>query len=245
MLKALLIFMAGLAPKRLFEAVIRRLINLRAAALPPADALRFLFRLDSHLYSMQGRLAVEHGGGVHTKHGHMKYHDFFTRNTRPGGRVLDLGCGNGAVAYDVAERCGCRVVGIDRNERNIAMAKNRFGHSGVRYILGDLFHLPVRGEFDTVILSNILEHLDNRPSFLRSVRETTGAARFLIRVPVFERDWRVPLKKELGVEWRLDADHRIEYTNEGFMEELAEAGLNAEHIETRWGEIWAVAEPGR
>jgi len=94
---------------------------------------------------------------------------------------------------------------------------------------------------NAVILSNVLEHLAGRPAFLRRVKETLGPERILIRVPVFERDWRVPLRKELGVEWRLDDTHEIEYTLESFSEEMFEAGLKSDHIEVHWGKIWAEA----
>ncbi len=45
--------------------------------------------------------------------------------------------------------------------------------------------------------------------------------------------------KELGVKWRLDATHEIEYTLEVFAEEMEDAGLKTDHLEVRWGEIWA------
>jgi hypothetical protein len=63
-------------------------------------------------------------------------------------------------------------------------------------------------------------------------------------VPVFERHWSVPLKRELGAEWRLDPTHKTEYTLETFSEEMAAAGLRILYQEVRWGEIWAEAVPG-
>ena len=51
--------------------------------------------------------------------------------------------------------------------------------------------------------------------------------------------WRVPLKEELGIDYRLDPTHRIEYTVEGFAEEIETAGLKIAYQEIRWGEIWA------
>jgi hypothetical protein len=75
--------------------------------------------------------------------------------------------------------------------------------------------------------------------------QRTGAQRVLVRVPLFERDWRVPLKRELGVEFRLDPTHRIEYTHEEFDGEMAAAGLVVEERQVRWGEIWAVCRPRR
>ncbi|HEB77109.1 MAG TPA: class I SAM-dependent methyltransferase [Methylothermaceae bacterium] len=210
-------------------------------ALPPEEALRFLFRLDARLYSLQGGQAIAYDGGIHTKHRHMRYHDFFVDRVRLGERVLDIGCGIGAVAYDVAEKADAHVVGIDLNPDNIAQARQRHAHPRVEYRVGDALQALPDGPFHVVILSNVLEHLPERPAFLRRVQEAAHPARFLIRVPLFERDWRVPLKKELGVEWRLDSTHEIEYTLESFAEEMTVAGLRITHQEVRWGEIWAEA----
>jgi hypothetical protein len=97
----------------------------------------------------------------------------------------------------------------------------------------------VKKSYDVVVLSNVLEHLHGRPEFLKKVQKLTQAKRFFIRVPLFERDWRVPLKKELGVEWRLDPDHKTEYTLYSFANDVKDAGLQIEHLEVRWGEIWS------
>jgi len=198
-----------------------------------------LFELDARLYSLQGQLAVIYGGGLHTKHRHTRYHDFFTRRVQAGERVLDIGCGNGALTRDIAEHAGAEVTGIDLAEANIAVARQRHPHPRVRYLVGDaLSDLPDE-RFDVIVMSNVLEHLDQRSAFLRQVQARYLPARWLIRVPLFERDWRVPLKRELGVEYRLDPTHLIEYTQEAFASELCEAGLQIAHQEIRWGEIWA------
>lgn len=207
--------------------------------LPPDKVLRFLFRLDRWLYYLEGQVAALYGDGVHTKHRHTNYHDFFVSRIRTGEQVLDIGCGIGEVARDVAERAGVDVVGVDLNAQSIAAAKSRNAHPRVEYRVGDALEVLPERPFDVIILSNVLEHLPGRPQFLQKVIKTIRPARFLIRVPLFERDWRVPLKKELGVEWRLDPTHEIEYTQEVFAAETAEAGLIIAHMEIRWGEIWA------
>jgi len=66
-------------------------------------------------------------------------------------------------------------------------------------------------------------------------------APFVAKLP--ERDWRVPLKQELGIDRRLDPTHFIEYTLESFAAEMEEANLRVTHQEVRWGEIWAEAVP--
>jgi SAM-dependent methyltransferase len=220
---------------------IESLVAWRVEALPADEALRFLFRLDSKLYALQGLKAVEYGGGIHTKHRHMRYHDFFIARIRKGERVLDVGCGLGAVAYDVAEKAGAYVVAIDLNPKAVAEAKDRHSHPRVEYRVGNVLDDNLDGNFDVVILSNVLEHLQARPTVLRRLQDIAKPSRILIRVPLFERDWRVPLKRELGVEWRLDPTHEIEYTLESFDKELAEASLIFSHREVRWGEIWAEA----
>jgi len=55
-----------------------------------------------------------------------------------------------------------------------------------------------------------------------------------------EREWLAPYKRELGVEYRLDPTHFIEYTLEGFREEIEGAELKIASFEVRYGEIWSV-----
>jgi SAM-dependent methyltransferase len=242
----LLVGLLNRLPQGRLESLIIGLAGRRAADLPADGALRFLFRLDAALYPLTGRYAVAHGGGTHTKHRHTRYHDFFVERLAPDERVLDIGCGNGLLAFDMAARAGVRVVGLDIDADKIADARARHVHPNLEFRIGDAAGAPLRGPegpFDTVVLSNVLEHLRDRPELLKGLRETLRPARFLIRVPLFERDWRVPLKKELGVEWRLDPTHETEYTLDSFDREMAEAGLEITHRQVRWGEIWAEVRP--
>lgn len=66
-------------------------------------------------------------------------------------------------------------------------------------------------------------------------------SKFLIRVPMLNRCWIEVYKKELGLEYRLDKTHFIEYAFEGFKEELGNAGLHIQDYSIQFGEIWAVA----
>ncbi len=207
--------------------------------LSPADALRFLFRLDAQLYILHSQKAKEYEGGLHPKHRLMRYHDFFTQRIHYGEHVIDIGCGNGALTYDIAAISGATVLGIDLNEDHIAQAQTKHPHPKIQYILGNVLTDLPQQRFDVAVLSNVLEHLPERAEFLKRVKQVAQVKRFLIRVPVFQRDWRVPLKQELGVEWRLDLTHEIEYTQENFAAEVTEAGLEITHLEIRWGEIWA------
>ena len=239
LIRRAVLFMINSLSDETAEELLGTAIIKRACALPPESGLRFLFGLDERLYRAQGNVAVAYGEGVHPKHEIIRYHDFFTSRIRSGEHVLDAGCGIGVLAQDIAERAGARVVGIDLNEQNIARAKKEYAHPSVIYRIGDVLKYSDRIHFNVIVLSNILEHLPDRPDLLRRLQQMAHPSRMLIRVPMFERDWRVPLKKELGTEWRLDTTHEIEYTIESLAEEINSAQLTITHQEVRWGEIWA------
>ena len=209
----------------------------------PANSLKLLLKLDRHIYSLTGRESIRYGGGLHTKHKHIGYHNFFIKNINVGESVLDIGCGKGFVSYDIVTNVkNIKLFGIDRNKNNIEFAKKNFQHSNLHFEVGNaLTDLPDE-EFDVVIISNVLEHIEHRVEFLTQIRFKISPSKYLIRVPLIERDWRMPLMKELELDYRLHPTHYIEYTQEEFFEELKTAGLKAEAIEIRWGEIWAVVK---
>jgi 2-polyprenyl-3-methyl-5-hydroxy-6-metoxy-1,4-benzoquinol methylase len=208
------------------------------SSLSAMDRLAVLLRLDNVLYEMQSAAAITYDKGQHPKHRLTKYHAFFVARIDKGERVLDIGCGSGAVAYSIVSECRATVVGIDIQPENIKIAQEKYKHPNLSFRVGDALLLE-NEKFDVVVLSNVLEHLPHRDQFLKRTQEVTQAKRYLIRVPVYERDWRVPLKAELGIDWRLDPTHETEFTNVQFYEETGAAGLEVVHFESRWGEIWA------
>ncbi|MBI5114993.1 class I SAM-dependent methyltransferase [Candidatus Poribacteria bacterium] len=212
----------------------------RSAVIP---IMKSLLSLDNELYKAISVGACKYDNGIHPKHRLMKYHEFFCKNVGTEDTVLDIGCGNGFLTSDVAKCTSGRVVGIDMNRGNIDFAKKHYHADNIEYIYGDVNTDIKPGHFDIVILSNVLEHLSNRVGFLRQVREKVSPSEFLLRVPMYEREWMVPLKQELGIDYLLDATHEIEYTQEQFFEELKAAGLVPEAWEIRWGEIWCCATP--
>ena len=89
----------------------------------------------------------------------------------------------------------------------------------------------------------MLEHLGPRVEFLRRLVASASPTKFLIRVPVYARDWTVPLRAEVGLLAYWGPDHEIEYDPESFRAELAEAGVDVTELLLTWGEIWAQAVP--
>jgi SAM-dependent methyltransferase len=216
-----------------------------ARRLPARRRAEFLMALDSPVYVMQGEAAIAANGGLHPKHRLMAYHDFFVERIQPGERVIDLGCGVGALAASIAERSRAHVTGQDWSEANLRKARAAADSSGLggrlTFVAGDITASRVPGAFDAVVLSNVLEHITERPARLRLWREWYNPSRFLIRVPAFDREWRAPWKKELGVEWRLDTTHETEYTMPQLRAEIEEAGLTPGGVTARWGEYWVEA----
>ena len=96
-------------------------------------------------------------------------------------------------------------------------------------------------KFDQLVMPE--KHIDERVKLLIQCKELFSPRAFLIRVPMYQRDWRVPLMDELGVDYRLDPEHFIEFTPETFAAEMDSAELRISHVEYRWGEIWSCLEP--
>lgn len=199
--------------------------------------LRLVLTLHGLTYKLASAFAIKAEGGLHPKHRLMNYHQFFLDRISPGNTVLDIGCGNGALAYDLAKKARA-VVGIDANTKNQKAWEEKFYAPNITYILGDATTTRFDQAFDVVVLSNVLKHIERRVEFLEKIKPL--ASTILIRVPMINRDWITLYKKELGLDYRLDKTHFVEYTLDTFRDELALAGLSIQEHSIQFGEIWAV-----
>ena len=195
--------------------------------------------MDNLIYRLLSKYSVKMEDGIHPKHRLMKYHDFFTNNINFGDMILDIGCGNGYNTYKIAEKAGS-VVGIDIDEENIRLARKDFKKNNIKYIKGDATSYKFDKKFDAIVLSNVLEHLEDRIRFLKKVKDL--GEKMLIRVPMFDRSWLVLYKKEFDVEYRLDNTHCIEYTIKSFLNELKKSGIENVTYSVHFGEIWATVK---
>src|SRR6185312_8650908 len=174
------------------------------------------------------------------KHGLTNYHAFFVGRIADGENVLDIGCGYGAVARSIARaHPQARVTGLDYDKGRLQQARAASNPPNLSFVESDATKSVPAGPWDVVVLSNVLEHIVDRPGFLRSLRATTQAPRFLVRVPLFERDWKLPMRREVGANFYSDPDHKIEPSRDEFLAETAAAGLVVEDMILLWGEIWA------
>ncbi len=86
---------------------------------------------------------------------------------RPGQRVLDVASGTGLVAFELARRGGCEVIGLDQSQEMLAGARARLArHPGlaerVTFIRGQAEHLPFDDdEFDALTFTYLLRYVDD------------------------------------------------------------------------------------
>lgn len=233
-----------LLPERLRRTILKGLLVLESRGPDKGAALKRLFNAADDLELVTNERALALGNGVHPKHRLMRYHDFFIERIKEGEGVLDVGCGYGAVARSVARaHPGSRVVGVDYDKGRLGQARAAEKPANLSFVEADATRSVPEGPWDVVILSNVLEHIHDRPGFLKRLVAVTGAKRFLVRVPLFERDWKLPMRREVGANYFSDPDHKIEHTRAEFRAEASQSGLEIEELVTLWGEIWASLRP--
>src|SRR6185437_734916 len=125
----------------------------------------------------------------------------------------------------------------------LQQARTSDNPSNLTFVESDATKSVPPGPWDVVVLSNVLEHISDRIGFLQALIATTQAKRFLIRVPLFERDWKMAMRRALGANYYSDPDLKIEPTQAEFREETRRAGLAIDELITPWGEIWATLHP--
>lgn len=224
-----------------------RRIVLKLLKLPimARQIVRTALHLHNFSYKVAGTFSIVlEPGLLHPKHRLMNYHQWFVENLDPEWDILDAGCGNGALAYDMKPFCNS-VVAVDINPDNIVQAKEKYQRDGIKYLCGDVTRISIEGNFHCVVLSNVLEHIERRVEFLKSIYENMSPPPMLfIRVPMITRDWITLYKQEWGIEHRLDKTHFIEYRLEQIFEEVSKAGLEIKEYSIRFGEFYgAIGTP--
>ena len=110
---------------------------------------------------------------------------------KKGGRVLELGCGNGFLSLELA-RNGLHVVGIDGSRKNIEIAQkllkaNPFvkGFGSLEYMCADIEALDLGTDcFSSVVFFSALHHMSDVDALLRKVhRALKNTGRLLYTNP--------------------------------------------------------------
>lgn len=208
--------------------------------------LNLMLNTHSIAYYYSGVLASFRGDGIHPKHRIIKYKEWFLDNIEPNWVVLDVGCNTGMMPEVMSSKANF-VYGIEIICKLIEEAKRKRQKENIKFICADAttFDYSPLKPIDCITLSNVLEHIEYRVEFLENLIKQVkwnDKKKFLIRVPMIDREWIAVYKKELGLEYRLDNTHYTEYTYEAFEKELSQAGVNILNHHIRWGEIYAICE---
>jgi 2-polyprenyl-3-methyl-5-hydroxy-6-metoxy-1,4-benzoquinol methylase len=116
----------------------------------------------------------------------------FARVFPPGGRILDIGCGSGR---DLAElhRQGYQALGVDATPEFVDLAQETHPELTGKIAYGTLPELgiPFEGEFDGVLCSAVLMHIDtadllNAALSIKSCLKVNG--RLLLSIPATRSD---------------------------------------------------------
>ncbi len=102
----------------------------------------------------------------------------FARGFAQGKRVLDLGCGTGYGAFAMAE-VAMSVVGVDVSQEAIDHAREQYPLANLSFEQGDVTE-RCEGRFDLITAFEVIEHLENWRSLLRSAREQLSDGGMLI-----------------------------------------------------------------
>ena len=115
-------------------------------------------------------------------------------------RVLDLACGGGFIANELARR-GHEVVGVDISEQSLRIASSHDTSRRVRYVPADARALPMGGaSFDAVCAMDFLEHVEV-PDEVVAEAARVLAPRGLFMFHTFDRNpisWLLVIQ---GVQW--------------------------------------------
>jgi ubiquinone/menaquinone biosynthesis C-methylase UbiE len=105
----------------------------------------------------------------------------------PGRRVLEVGCGNGSLLAAVHPSIG---VGIDLSNKMLEQAMER--NPGQHYIQADGHQLPIEGEFDFILLSDLLNDVWDVQALLVEIRRLSNPKTRII-ITSYNRLWEPAL----------------------------------------------------
>lgn len=139
----------------------------------------------------------------------------------PPGRALEVGCGSGALLFDLTQR-GFSAVGVESSAEALKLARTLLGQvDAIR--LTD--RLPDQGEtFDYLFAFEVLEHVrDDRAALTEWVERLKPGGRCLLSVPAHRGRWNLTDRL---------AGHFRRYDRADIVPLLAAAGLIPSAIET-------------
>ncbi len=167
---------------------------------------------------------------IHPKHlVDAPWHHWYVDYLRANDVVLDVGCANGVHTLAAARRAR-QVLGMDSDVAQLGIAAataRRHAIDNVRLVAWDVtgaFPFPSE-TFDAVLFLDVIEHLEPRVAVLQEIRRVLRpGGRLLLSAPHRDTSWRRRLRAA-GLFAFSDADHKVEYSRDSLLAELASGGF--------------------
>ncbi|MEG4073627.1 methyltransferase domain-containing protein [Microcoleus sp. Pol14C2] len=97
--------------------------------------------------------------------------DFFTKNLSTSkGAVLDIGCGSGILAFELAQYYD-NVVAVDLSAKMLDIARQKRSAPNIEYIQMDASQLALDRKFDLIVSATTFHHLPNLPASLAAIKK--------------------------------------------------------------------------
>jgi SAM-dependent methyltransferase len=126
---------------------------------------------------------------------HRLLRHYFKFVVPPGARILELGCGHGDLLAALKPDCG---VGVDFSPAMIGTAVLKHPH--LNFIQADAHDLPLKGKFDIIILSDLVNDLWDVQHVFEQLQTLSHPSTRLV-INFYNNLWRLPLSvaKSLGL----------------------------------------------
>ena len=140
-------------------------------------------------------------------------------SVRPGEQVLDVGCGQGYFARELA-KLGAKVLGVDVAGELVKLAAQKAGPNEKYLVLSaEIMAVLLGGRFDAAICVLALQNIKNFQAAILEmsrVLKPGGRCVLVLNHPAF----RIPLASE----WGFDEAKNVQYRKiQGYMTEIAQA----------------------
>lgn len=97
--------------------------------------------------------------------------DFFTKNLSASkGAALDIGCGSGILAFELAQYYD-NVVAVDLSAKMLAIASQKRSAPNIEYIQMDASQLALDRQFDLIVSAATFHHLPDLPAALDAIKK--------------------------------------------------------------------------
>lgn len=162
--------------------------------------------------------------------------NFILKHIRSTQTVLDLGSNHGTISNFIAEKAQ-EVIGIDYNAGLVNDAKQRYQKNNLNFIHKEAYQYLLENhekKFDVLILSHILEHLDNPKDFLIKFKNRFDF--IYIELPDFDKTYLNTYRKDLNLDLNYtDDDHISEFDRTELINLLQDCNLTIIENEHRFG----------